>query len=681
MFDFNDNVFGNSPRHQIPPDTQVIFVSDMFVSDYVGGAELTSQALIDSCPLKLYKLRSREVTPDLVQQGVNAFWIFGNFTDLNPQLFPMIVANLRYSVLEYDYKYCRTRSPEKHLSVLKVQCDCNEQMNGKMISTFFYGAMHLWWMSEGQKEHYHKLFPFLSERSNTVLSSVFDTSTLGLIKALRLANEKTERKGWIVLGSNSWIKGAEAAVKWCADNGKEHEVVWNVPYDQLLEKLAKAEGFVYLPPGGDTCPRMVIEAKLLGCKLHLNDNVQHKDEEWFATDDVTAIEEYLSTATKTFWNGIKVAMDYKASVSGYTTTLNCIKQQYPFEQCIRSMLEFCDEVCVVDGGSTDGTLERLVRLAVQYQVGEGVSTDYDDDAVKVMVDFLRTGKEFRGISGSIGPYTSRLRVKVVERDWNHPRFAVFDGMQKAEARAMCMMDFCWQMDSDEIVHEDDAKKILELCRAMPKEADILALPVIEYWGGPSKVRLDIQPWKWRLSRNKPNTTHGIPKDLRVFDSDGNVYANVGTDGCDMIDKETGERLQHISFYTHDVENVRKVAMIGNDQARKEYERWFNTVINGLPCVFHYSWYDLPRKIRLYRDYWTRHWNSLYGRSIDDTAENNMMFDLPWSEVTEEMIEDRVKLMKEKLGGWIWHSKWDGKTTTQHITVNRNEPKIMKGTRK
>jgi glycosyltransferase involved in cell wall biosynthesis len=649
VFDFSKNVF-NNPSRTIPESAKIIFVSDMFVEDYVGGAELTSQALIDSSPLEVHKIHSRDVSLQTLKDASSKFWIFGNFAELNPQLIPSIVGNIRYSILEYDYKFCKFRSPEKHMHVTSSPCDCNEQMNGKIISAFFYGAMHIWWMSEKQRDRYHSRFPFLSEKENTTLSSVFDDKTLGKIKYLKTAieSQSIKRHGWVVLGSNSWIKGADAAKKWCQDNNKDFEIVWNMPYDDLLAKLASSEGFVYLPPGGDTCPRMVIEAKLLGCELHLNDNVEHKDEEWFSTSNVQEIEDYLYTARKTFWNGIKRAMDYKPTISGYTTTYNCVKQQYPFEECINSMLQFCDEVCVVDGGSTDGTYEVLLRLAAEYVT--------QDEKTKEPI--------------------LKLKVKQVKRDWNHPRFAVFDGMQKAEARAMCSKEFCWQMDSDEIVHEEDAVRINDLCRSMPQGADVLSLPVIEYWGGPEKVRLDIQPWKWRLSRNKPNITHGIPVTLRTTDADGNLCALEGTDGCDMIDAETGESLAHISFYTQDIENSRRIAMLGNEKAKQEYEEWFNTVTNNLPGVFHYSWYDLPRKIRLYRDYWTSHWNSLYNKSLEDTAENNMMFDVPWSQVTDEMIEQRALEMKTKLGGWIWHRKWDGKTHTRHIATNRSQPKIM-----
>jgi hypothetical protein len=52
----------------------------------------------------------------------------------------------------------------------------------------------------------------------------------------------------------------------------------------------------------------------------------------------------------------------------------------------------------------------------------------------------------------------------------------------------------------------------------------------------------------------------------------------------------------------------------------------------------------------------------------------MMFDIPWSQVTEEMIELRAKELSEKTGGWIWHRKWNG-TRTPHIRVNVKEPNV------
>lgn len=626
-----ESLFGSSQI--VPPDAKVIFVADVFADEMLGGAELTSQALIDVCPLKLHKIKARQLTMAHLEQGVNAFWVFGNFSQLNPQLIPSIIANLKYDIIEYDYKYCSHRSPEKHQQMTGLPCDCHNANVGKIVSAFFYGANHIWWMSERQQERYVTMFPFLLEKSRTVLSSVFSDGTLSTIRTLR-ASAPANRSGWLVLDSDSWIKGSDDAKSWCQEHGLPFSTVKNMRYIDTLEALSKAEGLVYMPRGGDTCPRLVIEAKLLGCKLVMNDNVQHKDEEWFNTESLVDIEAYLMTATKTFWNSVVHDMNAVPTISGYTTTYNCIRQEYPYQECISSMLGFCDQVVVVDGGSFDGTWERLQEMAASEP---------------------------------------RLTIKQVKRDWNGKRSSLFDGMQKSEARSLCTSDFCWQMDSDEVVHENDYEKIKHICRSLPKNVNLVSLPVIEYWGSEKKVRLDVTPWKWRLSRNNDNFTHGIPAKLRAYDSDG-LYSLPGSDGCDMIDSHSGEPLEHVTFYTIDVDRLRVEAMAGNSQSLTAYEQWFNNVVSSIPSVHHYSWFDLPRKIRLYRDYWQTHWAKLWGLNDADSAENNMMFDKPWAEVTDEMINDLASRLST-IGGWVWHRKWDG-SQTPWLNVSKTQPGIM-----
>ena len=638
---FTSNMFQQDKL--IERDIDLVFVADLFVEDYIGGAELTTQALIDSAEthgIKVQKIHAHNVTLKTLESGSNKFWVFGNFSNFNQQLIPTVVGNINYSLLEYDYKFCKYRSVEKHADMEGIECNCSNEQQGKLVSAFFHGARTVFYMSEKQKDLYFQKFPFFKKdegAKHLVLSSVFDDNFFATVKKLNEKHKGKKRSGWLVLGSPSWIKGTDDAVKWCNDNNKDFKVLQGLPVDVVLEEMATAEGIVYLPKGNDTCPRIIIEAQMLGCELVMNDKVQHVTEFPFKDGSYEDLEVYLYTRRDFFWETIKGDMNWQPKISGYTTTYNCIEGGYPFEECIKSLVGFCTEIVVMDGGSNDGTFEKLVEMQ------------------------------------SIEP---KIRIFQHKVDYNHPRFAVQDGLQKARAREKCTQAFCWQIDSDEVVHEDHHVSIFKLCRQFPKMIDLIALPVIEYWGSDEKVRIDVNPWKWRLSRNKPNITHGIPAELRRFDDNGDLYSAPGTDGCDYIDKETYQRIPHASFYTGQVHQVRMAALGGNKDLQENYEKWFNQLVKNMPGVFHYSWFDLERKIKTYKTYWSKHWQSMYNITQEDTVENNMFFDKKWEDVTDQDIKEMAAKLKDEMGGWVFHQKIDFNRKTPHLHVELKQPKWM-----
>jgi len=142
-----------------------------------------------------------------------------------------------------------------------------------------------------------------------VLSSVFDDDFFSKIEDLRNQYKDKKDEKWVVSSSPSWIKGAMDAERWCTNNNIDYEKLHDKTYDEALKMLAKSKGYCFLPLGGDTCPRMVIEAKLLNCDLELNNNVQHSEEEWFNTSDLQTIESYLKERPSVFWSSIQESVN------------------------------------------------------------------------------------------------------------------------------------------------------------------------------------------------------------------------------------------------------------------------------------------------------------------------------------------------------------------------------------
>jgi hypothetical protein len=79
--------------HLEPPD--YIFVSDMFAEQYVGGAELSLQAIIDATPedKNIAKINSAGLTKSVIDSNKDATWIFGNIAHMQDDVTRHIVAS------------------------------------------------------------------------------------------------------------------------------------------------------------------------------------------------------------------------------------------------------------------------------------------------------------------------------------------------------------------------------------------------------------------------------------------------------------------------------------------------------------------------------------------------------------------------------------------------------------
>jgi len=278
---------------------KIMFISDMFAEDYPGGAELTTEAFIRSMPSThvAAKVHSSKVTQQIIEDNKDAHFVVCNFAGLDDNAKVYMCKNADYSIVEYDYKLCKYRSIKKHEMAENKPCDCLEGLTGKITQAFYGYAKRVLFMSEGQREIFLPKIPTLKEENSFVLSSAFLEGDLNFMESIK-DNEKNNT--YLILGSNSWIKGTQECVDYAKENNLSYEVIQGLPYHELLIKMSISKGLIFRPLDYDTCPRIVIEAKLLGCDLILNDHVQHKDEAWFAAQD--SCYEYLRNRPATFWS-------------------------------------------------------------------------------------------------------------------------------------------------------------------------------------------------------------------------------------------------------------------------------------------------------------------------------------------------------------------------------------------
>ena len=284
----------------------------------VGGTNLTSMAILEDRIDDIVSISCHDLTPEKIKEHQDKLWIIGNAVNLyklDENIINELFSNNKFVKIEFDYNFCPYRGEIPHERLGSQPCRCpHDFVVNPLISQAYdliiKNAKHCFFMSERQRSIYSTHLPLMQFDKTSILSSCFIKSSLDLIKACS-SNSKNDTYA-ILQGYGGWhseAKGVTEARNFCDANNIPCQILPNQPYKQHIETLSQFKGFVFMPIIHDTCPRCVIEAKLLNLDVLTNINSQHVTEGWW-NKSLEEIETYLKNRPKHFWETIDGTSSY-----------------------------------------------------------------------------------------------------------------------------------------------------------------------------------------------------------------------------------------------------------------------------------------------------------------------------------------------------------------------------------
>lgn len=135
----------------------------------------------------------------------------------------------------------------------------------------------------------------------------------------------------------------------------------------------------------------------------------------------------------------------KIGVSGFTIVRNAIQLNYPFQESVLSLLPLCDEVIIACGDSRDGTEALCENLAERYPT-----------------------------------------IKLIKSKWTEANQSGGFQLRSQTDLAMshCRNPWCFYLQADEVLHEQDEPLIREAIRRADQRADIdgIAFDYLHFYG-------------------------------------------------------------------------------------------------------------------------------------------------------------------------------------------------------
>jgi len=311
---------------------KVVFLSDFFASEVQGGAEIYDDVLI-SClrerGIKVATFKCSEFGNKHLELYIKSgfSFIISNFVSLNHEVKKRLeVYSDHYIILEHDHKYLSNRNPADFR-------DFKAPPSAIVNKSFYASAKKVLCQSVKHKD-------VLQSNLNidNIISlgcSLWSKESLDIIR--RSISQKNGKA--FILNDPNPIKGKDKAVSTCEAKNIEYDLVNKMPYKNFIDKLGQYEKFVFFPTTLESFCRVIIEARMLGCKLMTNNLNGCTYEEWFPKYKGEELIEYVDSQRERVVDDICNALfSIKETKEGdITVILNCYRRPYNLQMQVEAI--------------------------------------------------------------------------------------------------------------------------------------------------------------------------------------------------------------------------------------------------------------------------------------------------------------------------------------------------------
>jgi hypothetical protein len=251
---------------------KVIFVSDFFIDEILGGAEKCNDALItklENNKHTVQKIKSKDLNVDTILSNKENLFIVANFMLLSEECKNCLMSNSNYVVYEHDHKYASNNNPAVFKDfVLPSHYIINKD--------FYRAAKKVICQSNLHAQVVYK---------NLLLENIINAGANFWsdedIKTLEENMNNQKEYDYSSYATKNKNKGFVHSIKYCERNNHKLHHIQSSSYEDFIKELSKTKNFVFFPQWLESYSRLAVEARILGCKVITNKLLGVASEDYF----------------------------------------------------------------------------------------------------------------------------------------------------------------------------------------------------------------------------------------------------------------------------------------------------------------------------------------------------------------------------------------------------------------